>query len=143
MIEGAVLDWSAVFLSSHHGMATEYAGLGYAAFACTMTVGRLTGDRIVQRLGGFKVVLLGGICAALGVAATLVPLWPVAMIGYALVGAGCSNIVPVMFSAVGRQTVMPENVAVRRSSLLAMLASWLVPLLLASFPTCHPSPSRF
>jgi hypothetical protein len=34
MIEGAVLDWSAVFLSSHHGMATEHAGLGYAAFAC-------------------------------------------------------------------------------------------------------------
>jgi MFS family permease len=112
MIEGAVLDWSAVFLSSHHGMATEHAGLGYAAFACTMTVGRLTGDWIVQRLGGVKVVLLGGICAALGLAGTLVPLWPVALIGYALVGAGCSNIVPVMFSAVGRQTVMPQNVAV-------------------------------
>lgn len=112
MMEGAVLDWSAIFLSSHHGMAPERAGLGYAAFACTMTLGRLTGDRIVQRLGGAKVVLLGGLCAAAGVLVTLAPFWPVALGGYALIGAGCSNIVPVMFSAAGRQTVMPENVAV-------------------------------
>lgn len=118
MMEGSVLDWSAVFLTSHHGMATERAGLGYAAFACTMTVGRLTGDWIVQRLGNFKVVLLGSLCAAAGVAVTLIPIWPVALLGYALVGVGCSNIVPVMFSAVGRQTVMPENVAVPAISTL-------------------------
>lgn len=112
MMEGSVLDWSAVFLSSHHGMATERAGLGYAAFASTMTIGRLTGDWIVQHLGRSKVVMFGSLCAALGVAITLIPFWPLALVGYALVGAGCSNIVPVMFSAVGRQTVMPENVAV-------------------------------
>jgi hypothetical protein len=34
------------------------------------------------------------------------------LLGYALVGVGCANIVPVLFTAVGRQTVMPENVAV-------------------------------
>jgi predicted MFS family arabinose efflux permease len=112
MMEGSVLDWSALFLTSHHGMATERAGLGYAAFACTMTIGRLTGDWIVRRLGNFKVVLLGSLCAAAGVAVTLIPFWPVALLGYALVGAGCSNIVPVMFSAAGRQTIMPENVAI-------------------------------
>ncbi len=113
MTEGAVLDWSAVFLSSAHDMKASQAGLGYAAFAFTMTIGRLTGDFFVYRLGGAKVVALGGICAASGVAlATLGPSWQVAMVGYALVGAGCSNIVPVMFSAAGRQKVMPENVAV-------------------------------
>jgi MFS family permease len=51
--------------------------------------------------------------AAVGIAlATLIPSWQVALVGYALVGVGCSNIVPVLFSSVGRQTVMPENVAV-------------------------------
>ena len=35
-----------------------------------------------------------------------------ALLGYALVGVGCSNIVPVLFSSVGRQTIMPENVAI-------------------------------
>ena len=113
LAEGAVLDWSAVFLTSVRGVAASYAGLGYAAFAATMTAGRLAGDRIVDRLGPRKVVLVGGLCAAAGfVFATAVPSWEAALGGYALVGVGCANIVPVLFSAVGRQDVMPENVAV-------------------------------
>jgi predicted MFS family arabinose efflux permease len=113
LAEGAVLDWSAVFLTSARGMNTSYAGFGYAAFALTMTVGRLTGDRVVQHLGGVKIIVLGGLCSAAGfalVAAT--PFWPLALGGFALVGVGCSNIVPVLFTSVGRQTTMPENVAV-------------------------------
>ena len=43
---------------------------------------------------------------------TVLTSWPLALAGYALVGAGLSNVVPVLFSAVGRQNVMPENVAV-------------------------------
>ncbi len=113
LAEGAVLDWSAVFLSSIRHMATSYAGLGYAAFAATMTIGRLFGDRIVDRLGQNRVVLIGGLCAAFGfVGATIIPSWQLALLGYALIGVGCANIVPVLFSAVGRQSVMPENAAV-------------------------------
>jgi MFS family permease len=113
LTEGAVLDWSAVFLTSVRGMEKSYAGLGYAAFATTMTIGRLTGDRVVQRFGGTRVIVFGSICAAAGfVLATLVPSWQAALLGYALVGVGCSNIVPVLFTSVGRQSAMPENVAV-------------------------------
>lgn len=113
LAEGAVLDWSAVFLALVHGVEASYTGLGYAAFALTMTIGRLTGDRIVQQFGGANVIIFGGLCASAGFAlATLVPSWQVALLGYTLVGAGCSNIVPVLFTSAGRQTVMPENVAV-------------------------------
>ena len=113
LAEGAVLDWSAVFLTSVRGMARAYAGLGYAAFALTMTLGRLVGDRIVRRAGGGKVIQSGGVCVALGFALTTLKLaWPVALVGYALAGVGCSNIVPVLFSGAGRQTVMAETVAV-------------------------------
>jgi predicted MFS family arabinose efflux permease len=113
LAEGAMLDWSAVFLTSVRGMEATYGGLGYAAFALTMTIGRLTGDRIVRRYGGPNVITVGGLCAAVGFAlSTLVPAWQIAMIGYALIGVGCSNIVPVLYSSVGRQTVMPEHVAV-------------------------------
>ncbi|CAN5518630.1 MFS transporter [soil metagenome] len=113
LTEGAVLDWSAVFLVSVHGMKASLAGLGYTAFAVTMTVGRLTGDWFVRRFGPVRMVAFGGLCAAAGLLlATLVPSWEVALLGYALVGAGCSNIVPVLFSATGRQTVMPESVAI-------------------------------
>ena len=113
LAEGAVLDWSAVFLTSVRGVAASHAGLGYAAFAATMTAGRLAGDRIVDRLGRQRVVLVGGLCAAAGfVVAVAVRSWEATLGGYALVGVGCANIVPVLFSAVGRQDVMPENVAV-------------------------------
>ncbi|TFF01727.1 MFS transporter [Pseudomonas sp. BCA14] len=113
LAEGAVLDWSAVFLSAERGLDEAYAGLGYAAFALTMTAGRLTGDAIVRRLGATRVILIGGSLAAAGVfLATLSPAWEVALLGYALVGAGCSNIVPVLYTAVGKQNVMPEHIAV-------------------------------
>lgn len=112
LMEGAVLDWGAEFLTSHHGMPEERGGLGYTSFAVAMTAGRFAGDRIVHRLGGFKVVMLGGLIAAIGVGLTLIPSVPAALLGYALVGIGCSNIVPVMFSAAGRQTAMPANVAI-------------------------------
>jgi predicted MFS family arabinose efflux permease len=113
LTEGAVLDWSAVFLTSARGMDASYAGLGYAAFALTMTVGRLSGDRIVRQFGSAKIIALGGVCAAIGFALmTLLPSWPMAVLGYALVGLGCSNVVPVLFTSIGRQTAMPENVAV-------------------------------
>lgn len=113
LAEGAMLDWSAVYLTAERGLDTAYAGLGYAAFALTMTVGRLTGDAIVRRVGAKRVIVWGGLTAAAGLAlATLVPTWEAALIGYALVGAGCSNIVPVLYTAVGKQTLMPESIAI-------------------------------
>jgi len=113
LAEGAVLDWSAVFLTSVRDLDPARAGLGYAAFATTMTICRLSGDAIVRRLGGPRVILVGGACAAAGLAlTTVVPSWEVALVGYALVGVGCSNIVPALYSALGRQTVMPEHLAV-------------------------------
>jgi MFS family permease len=113
LAEGAALDWSAVFLAQERGIDTVYAGLGYAAFALTMTTGRLTGDSIVRRLGATRVMVFGGLTAAAGLfLATLAPSWEAALLGYALLGAGCSNIVPVLYTAVGKQTVMPESIAV-------------------------------
>lgn len=113
LTEGAVLDWSAVFLTRLRAVEPSQAGLAYAAFATAMTIGRLFGDRIVRRVGGRRVLAAGGLLAALGLAlATLHPAWQAALAGFALVGAGCANIVPVLYSLVGRQTVMPEHAAV-------------------------------
>ncbi|EGO62727.1 MFS transporter [Acetonema longum] len=120
LAEGSMLDWSAVFLTSQRGVDFSYAGLGYSLFSIAMVIGRLTGDRIVFRLGGKKVVLFGGICAALGLVCVIfIPHWAVAFIGFGLVGLGASNIVPVLFSALGRQKVMPANLAVSSASTLA------------------------
>ena len=112
LVEGSMMDWSAVMLTENHGMPVAQAGYGFAAFSLTMTFGRLTGDRIVARVGRRSVVTVGGLLA------TLVPLWQAALLGYAMVGLGCSNIVPVLFTAVGRQTSMPQSVAVPAMSTL-------------------------
>src|SRR5258708_11507308 len=111
LTEAAVLDWSAVFLADVRGMSPAHAGLGYAAFAATMTMGRLTGDRFVRRVGSKVTVIGGALLAAAGLAlATLISSWPVSLFGYALVGVGCSNIVPGMYSLAGKQNEMAESI---------------------------------
>jgi len=113
LAEGSMLDWSALILTALHGLDPVRAGLGYAVFSVAMTAGRLSGDRIVRALGGRMVLLCGGLCAAAGMAfAVLGPSWPSTLAGFALVGLGASNIVPVLYSALGRQRAMPANLAV-------------------------------
>lgn len=113
LAEGAVLDWSAVFLVGERGVDMRDAGLAYAAFSVAMTLCRLFGDRIVKWLGPVRVLAVGGVCAAAGfVLALLAPGLPSALAGFALIGVGCSNVVPVLFSSLGRQKAMPEHLAV-------------------------------
>ncbi|WPB58037.1 MFS transporter [Xylophilus sp. GOD-11R] len=119
LTEGAMLDWSAVLLVGAHGVGHSTAGLAYASFSAAMTIGRLCGDRVVTRVGVQSVILYGALCAAGGlILATMASAWQSAMLGYFLVGAGCSNIVPVLYTAAGRQTHMPESLAVPAISTL-------------------------
>lgn len=113
LAEGAVLDWSAVFLTSGGGFSAAQGGLGYAVFAAAMTIGRLNGDKIVERWGGRSVLMVGGCAAALGFLGTVLAPSPwLALLGFALVGFGASNVVPVLFSAAGRQQDMPSSAAI-------------------------------
>lgn len=113
LAEGAVLDWSAVFLTQVRAVDPVQAGLGFAFFSVAMTVARLTGDRIVQRLGGKRILLWGGGCAAIGFAIVVsVPSTIAAYIGFVLIGLGASNIVPVLFTAAGNQKSMPMGLAI-------------------------------
>ncbi|AVV39620.1 MFS transporter [Pantoea vagans] len=122
LTEGTVLDWSAVYLTNVRAIPVSLGGLGYTCFAVAMTVARLTGDRIISSLGRLPVVLGGALVAAAGMAmVTFIAFWPLALLGYTLVGAGCANIVPVMFSAAGRQTVMPQAVAIPAITTLGYL----------------------
>ncbi len=111
--EGAVLDWSAVFLNTLRNIDPVYAGLGFACFSVAMTIGRFTGDKIVSVLGGTRVVLWGGLCAASGfILVVFMPYSIAAFIGFTLVGVGASNIVPVLFTAAGNQDSMPMGLAI-------------------------------
>lgn len=133
LAEGAMLDWSAVFLTTLRAVRPAQAGAGYAVFAAAMTIGRLSGDRVVQALGGPKILLAGGVCAAAGlVLAVAVPWWGAALAGFFLVGAGASNIVPVLYSGLGRQRVMPPNLAVAAVTTLGYLGILAGPALIGA-----------
>ncbi|MDG2525559.1 MFS transporter [Stenotrophomonas sp. HITSZ_GD] len=119
LAEGSMLDWSAVFLSEVRGVEPSRAGTGYVVFALSMTLARLLGDGVVERLGRQRTVLVGGLLAAAGfLLVTVVPAWLPGLLGYALVGIGCANIVPVLFSLAGNQRAMPEAMAIPGMSTL-------------------------
>ncbi len=100
MTEGAVADWSGVFLRAA-GATAAGAAAGFAGFSAAMVMGRLFGDRLVRRLGPALVLRAGAVLAAAGFG--LAVLWPAAgAAGFALVGLGVANMAPLMFSAAGR-----------------------------------------
>ncbi|HET6390194.1 MFS transporter [Hyphomicrobium sp.] len=122
MTEGSVLDWSAVFLTSIRNVDPSLGGLAYAAFSLTMTICRLTGDAVVERVGRARMLLAGPLCAAIGLfVVTLVPSSWGTVIGFGLVGVGCANVVPILFTAIGRQKAMPEHVAVPAVTMIGYL----------------------
>lgn len=99
-LEGAVLDWSALFLVSDKGATPSTAAAGYAAFAGAMAVMRFAGDRLVVRVGRFRALLLGGLVITLGGSAALLAPNPIlSAVGFGLVGIGAANIVPVLLSS--------------------------------------------
>lgn len=120
MMEGAAMDWSGIYLTQQYGVNTAFAGLAYTFFAIAMTTGRFTGHYLIRYFGEKKLLTYSAICATLGLAlVSIAPYWWLVLVGYTLVGTGCSNIVPIMFSRAGRQTVMPSAVALSCVSTMA------------------------
>jgi hypothetical protein len=111
LIEGAAADWSAVYLRDDLGTTAAVAAIGFTAFSVTMTLGRVFGDRLVDRFGPEAVVRLGGTVAAVGFGLALVASAPVpAIIGFACLGAGMSGVVPIVFRASGHVPGMTAGV---------------------------------
>ncbi|NIX76605.1 MFS transporter [Microvirga terricola] len=113
LVEGAMVDWTAIYLKSVAGASLEAAVTGFAAFSLTMTVCRFTGDFMVRRLGRIQTLRLGGLLAALGLTlAVTMPEPLAATLGFGLVGLGLANTVPVLFSAAGQTEGVPPSMGV-------------------------------
>jgi|TARA_A100001391_G_scaffold82977_1_gene54241 predicted MFS family arabinose efflux permease len=109
--EGAILDWSALFLQKEHGAGIELAALGFAAFSATMAIMRFAGDFIRQRLGAVVTLRICGGFALTGMMlAALAPTPQLAILGFAIAGIGISNIVPIAFSAAGNLPGIPSGI---------------------------------
>jgi len=113
LVEGAMLDWSALLITRAGLVAAQQGGMGYMFFAIAMTIGRLAGDAVTNRVGDRAVLFWGGILAVVGFAVLLLsPGIAIALAGFILIGLGASNIVPVLFRKAGSQRVMPSALAI-------------------------------
>lgn len=109
--EGAILDWSALYLQRDHGASIELAALGFAAFSATMAIMRFAGDTIRHRLGAVTTLRICGVFALTGmVLGALAPTPELVIAGFAIAGIGISNMVPIAFSAAGNLPGVPPGI---------------------------------
>ncbi|MCC4106070.1 MFS transporter [Serratia ureilytica] len=131
LTEGAMLDWSALFLHAERGVAKSQAGMGFTLYAVAVACGRLYGDRLIGAVGRYRTLLLGSLCAATGVLLTVtVPLVWAAFGGLMLAGLGIANIVPILFNAVGNQKQVPPGQAFPAVTLVGYLGLLTGPALI-------------
>lgn len=111
--EGAMLDWSAVYLRDIKGVSPAFSGAGYAAFSVAMATMRMFGDGLVERFNNKVIVCVGSLLAAAGLLLAIVsPVIWVVLLGYILLGIGAANMVPVFFSDGGTVPDVPATVAI-------------------------------
>lgn len=131
--EGAMADWSAVYLTRVLSTDTALAALGYAAFSLTMTIGRLAGDQFARIWKPAAIVRAGSVIAVLGlimIVSTSDPI--IAIAGFATVGVGLANIIPLTFSAAGNFPGIPAGVGITGVATFGYLGSLIGPPLIGS-----------
>jgi len=117
LCEGAAADWSAVYLRGSTHASAGAAGLGYAAFALAMVAIRFGGGRLLARFPTDRLLPTLAAAAVVGVGlALLVGEFVVAVLGFAMLGAGLGLVVPAVFSACGRLPGVNPGTAIATAS---------------------------
>jgi MFS family permease len=102
MLEGAMIDWAAIYLKTERGIAPEIAGYGLAVFSGAMALARFGGDVLRHRFGATAIVIVSSVLAAIGmVLGAVASALPVILTGFFLAGIGIGNVAPILFAAGG------------------------------------------
>lgn len=128
MTEGAVADWSAVYLRDVFGLTGAGAGFGYSIFAFMVAAGRFGGDRLKASYGPIAVARACGVASIAGLAlvATSPAAW-VALVGFAAMGFGVSVGFPLAVTAAAEQNDRPAAASVAILSFVALLGFLIGP----------------
>ena len=137
--EGAVMDWSGVYLTAVRGMDLSLAGVGFSVFSAAMLLMRFLGDRTTQKVGQCPVAVGGALLTFVGILLVMfAPVDALLYLGFFAIGIGSANIVPVFFSLMGKQTVMPIGTAVSAVSTMGYLGILAGPAAIG-FVSAHTS----
>ncbi len=119
LAEGAVADWSAVYLRRSLEAGPGLAAAGYVAFTSTMVIGRLLGVSLTRILGPAALVRGGGVMTVIGVALVVFPgRIGAAVLGFAFMGAALSCVFPLALSAAGQSQEVPTGPAIATVSIM-------------------------
>lgn len=103
LVEGAIGDWSGIYLKHNTGASTAGAAVAFTGFALGMAIARLSGDFVNTRIGAGRLLRIGTALVAIALgAALLIGQTVPAVIGFVFCGLGIANAVPLLFSAAGR-----------------------------------------
>ncbi|NIG14095.1 MFS transporter [Pantoea sp. Cy-640] len=131
LTEGAMLDWSAVFMNSERAMSMQLAGFSFTLYATAVATLRLFGDRLINHYGSRRVLTWGGLVASGGLALAIFSVWLwSALLGFVLVGIGLANIVPILFNAAGNQRNVAAHYAIPAVTLCGYSGLLLGPALI-------------
>ena len=129
--EGAMFDWSGVYFQKVVQADQAWVGAGYTAFMATMASGRFVADWFTSKFGLKQTLQLSGILIATGLlVAVLLPGLVTAIVGFLLVGAGVSSVIPLVYSAAGKSKVLSPGVALAAVSTIGFLGFLLGPPLI-------------
>ena len=134
LLQSTAATWSAIFLAEVMQTSAGIAAIAFVVYMASMTLGRLTNDRWIDRFGGVPVVRAGALIGAAGVgtviAAGLLGAAPLAFAGFAAIGIGSSPMFPVMIGAAGTRPGIPAGHGVALTSWLIRLGFIFVPAIM-------------
>ncbi|HET6320270.1 MAG TPA: MFS transporter [Chloroflexota bacterium] len=127
-VEGAMFDWSGVFMRRSLDASEGIAAAAPTFFAAAMAVGRLVGDQVTARLSGATVARGSALLALLGLTGVVLAPRPEVVFGaLMLVGLGIAVLVPLAFSSAGRTPNMPASSAIAAVATVGYSAFLLAP----------------
>ncbi|WP_448961130.1 MFS transporter [Larkinella arboricola] len=129
--EGAMFDWSGIYFKKVVMADKAMVGAGYTAFMSTMAMGRFIADWFATRYGLKRTLQVSGVLIAAGLLiAVALPYLSTAILGFFMVGFGVSSVVPLVYSAAGKSTVMSPGVALAAVSTIGFLGFLIGPPLI-------------
>ncbi|WP_295720834.1 MFS transporter [Mucilaginibacter sp.] len=126
--EGAMFDWSVIYFKKIVLAPATMVGIGFTAFMFTMAIGRFVADAFAHKFGLKRTLQVSGLLTATGLTIAVVfPYIYTAIIGFLLVGAGVSSVVPMVYSAAGKSKTMLPGVALAAVSTIGFLGFFVGP----------------
>lgn len=130
LLEDVVSTWGGLYLVDIVGTGADAAGTAFIVFMCALTLGRLAGDRAIDRWGTERVLTAGAVTTAAGFALALIAPWLwTTLAGFVLVGIGIATMIPSAMEAADRAPGLRTGVGLTISSLVMRIGFLAPPLI--------------